>query len=244
MADDPATLSIRVVELLRASLLEITLVDPPRGEIQATASLLETARVPMEVTARESGASPLPSPRPGVERSVGLRVSLGLGVSVLASPGELSPFPALFASGGLFASRLLHLGAFGALPLAAVKQRALEGTSEARVSTMGLEARLEPWRFAVRPTLAAGVAFTVLSVAGRGVRPMFRDGRDTEVSFGPHLRPGFALQLTGGIFLRGEATLGIVTRPIIVEYAGREVARWGRTWGAGALLLETRMGEQ
>src|SRR5262245_34947819 len=57
-ADQVARLALRAVELLRASLLELALPDAPRGDVEASAALLETARVPP----RASPAGPVAVP--------------------------------------------------------------------------------------------------------------------------------------------------------------------------------------
>ncbi|WP_437958418.1 hypothetical protein WME76_01335 [Sorangium sp. So ce119] len=76
--DRDAALALRVVELLRASLLEAALPAPPPGELPATPEIREKLRVPAPAALADA---PPPPPSPA------LRVALAPGA--LLSPGGL-----------------------------------------------------------------------------------------------------------------------------------------------------------
>lgn len=122
-----------------------------------------------------------------------------------------------------------------------MKHRATEGTSETRVTLLAGEARFEPWRLPFMPGSRAGCAVIILDTKGHGERPLFRDTGDSRVSVGPYLRPGVGLVVSQQLVIRTEIAIGLQTRPIVIDYAGRDAARWGTPWFGSSVTIEARV---
>jgi hypothetical protein len=231
-----ATLAIQVVELLRASLLELSLADPPREETTVTAGPRPTLEAPAVRASFVPPVNPRPPARP-TKPILGIEV----GPSLLYSPGGLPALAALSVSTGIFVLPSLRVGAFGLIPLGTMSNKGREGSSETRVTLVAIDLRLEPSWGSWRPSVAAGCTTAFLSTEGRGRAPLFVDSRDSRSSIGAYVRPALAFALRRGLVLRAETAVGMLTRPFSIAYAGREAARWGDPWLAASIELEARL---
>ncbi|HWO12025.1 MAG TPA: hypothetical protein VNN80_21170, partial [Polyangiaceae bacterium] len=99
-----ASLALHVVELLRASLLELKLPDAPRGDQDATPALLQASGVPptpaadpLPPTAPAPVARAAPPPLSEAPPLVPI-VALELGAAVVQASGDLEYYPALLAA--------------------------------------------------------------------------------------------------------------------------------------------------
>ncbi len=222
---DQAALGLRSVELLRASLLELALPDAPRGDIAPSPQLL--------------GAAGVPKPSPALPRRPVAAVEVGLGA--LGSTGGLPIAPALSVSISALATRVLRVGAFGLIPLNAMKHDATEGHSDTRVLLLGSDLRYELQRRSWLAQFGAGVSLTILSTEGRGSGGLYAANSATRASAGTYLRVGVGYELTRGFAVRLDAAGGMLAHPFAIDYAGREAARWGSLWLAGWLTMESRI---
>ncbi len=246
-----ATLALRAVELLRASLLELALPEARKGERAATPLLLEAAGVPEGETGEARGTrtkpaqvvpaiEPPPAPRPELHASRAT-LALELGPALIGAGGDLGPFPALFIGAGYFASPELSFGALAYLPLSGVSHRAAEGRSDSRITLLGLDAGWQPASGLLRPFARLGATAVMLRTRGQSLGLLFADAADTALTFGVAARVGGALQLLPGLCLRPQGAAGVQHRYFSIEYASRSAARWGVAWWSASLTLEAQL---
>ncbi|WP_437813982.1 hypothetical protein [Sorangium sp. So ce1078] len=204
--DRDAALALRVVELLRASLLEASLPAPPPGELPATPEIREKMRVP----------APAGEPAPA------LRFSIALGA--LLSPGGLGVSAS--ADLGLAWMPSEHVGVFvlAALPL-----------SSARIDRSHLSVDLSALfagggvRFATRegwlaPSVDLGLAVVSLWSSGRVVSSGFTGGDSAAVTVAPFARLGVALAMTPGLRLLAS----VIARGVSIQIAEHDIVTWGQ----------------
>ncbi|NUP08905.1 MAG: hypothetical protein HOW73_22890 [Polyangiaceae bacterium] len=258
------TLAIRAVELLRASLLELQLPDAPRGDVEPTPKLLDAAQVPA-IAPEKPPSEPAPaptSPKPVMPDSAPLPeatqvfrnpplVAAEIGAGVVGSPGGLPPFAALVASLGGYVAPRIRIGAFGIAPLQSMhhegtlngetNSNAPKGESETKVGVVGADVRVELLDGMWRPSVGGGVAIVILATEGVEAAPGYLSESGTIASMGAYVRPGFAFEPVPQLRLRADGVVGAQLRPLLVEYAGTEAARWGAPWFAGSLSLEARL---
>jgi hypothetical protein len=230
--EQEARLALLAVELLRASLLELALPDAPRGDLAASAALLEAARVPP----RASPTVPLAAhdPAPPI---VGIEVGLG----ALASRGGMPSNLALALSASALLGTALHVGLFALVPMNAMTIRATEGSSTTNITIVGGELRHQTLGRGWHAAIGGGAALSVFTTEGRGEAPLYRDSSATRFSGGPFLRASIGYALTRTFALRVGATAGALLRPFALEFADREVARWGVPWLSAWAATEVRL---
>jgi hypothetical protein len=232
------TIALGAVELLRASLLEVTNTpDLQHGEVAAPPVVQKIAPPPEPQT--HSSLPPI--------------------VSVAFEPTVVLGFDNVRASlGGGLAARYsftdhLALEGLAQLPIAPapVRQRA---TGEAKVSasSLGLGLSVDWNAFGVTPSLGAGMLGIWLQVNGK-----IRDNprlalRESEQLVGvpsllrlaaPYVRGGAAVQVLEHLRLRADATALYTLRAVPIRFVGEEVASWGRPSlliGAGLEVLLPR----
>lgn len=223
-----AGLSLHIVELLRASLLELSLPEAPRGDVEASPSLLEAARVP-------PSPAPVPAPAPAPSNPF---LTLEFGPAVVAAAGGLRPFAGLELGAGTYLSRRLRIGAFGIVPLGSMHHEADEGSSETQVALFGLEACFVSLPAALRPFACVGPVLALLQTRGDTQASDFDASSDTARGFGGVGSVGAGVALGYGLRLSPELDVGVLQRYFAVDYASREVARWGPWFGALMLTLQ------
>jgi hypothetical protein len=245
---DAATLAIRIAELLRATLLEVTLPPTPAADPSERSSapssetehLSETAPAP---TAQVALAASQPSQLPAAQKVRGPRstADIGLGIAVLRSVGGLGPSAALAISVGVLLVRRLRLGVFTFVPLHAIKHEAAEGSSKTRITPLGLDLGGEFFRnSSVRVSLAGGLAVAILTSDGLGTPPSFENYSARRTSVGAYLRGGLGYHFSRALALRGELTMGAQTSRFAIEYAERPVGSWGLPWFGMQIGLDAR----
>ena len=252
-----AGLALHIVELLRASLLELNLPDAPRGDVEASPSLLETARLPAPAAPPPASAAPPPAPAalppvapppaapPPVPTQPTPRapasspfLMLELGPAVVAGAGGLRPFAALEFGIATFLARRLRLGAFGLVPLGSMHHEGDEGSSETKVALVGADACFVSLPGTLRPFACAGPVFAWLETRGRAESAAFEASSGSAYGFGGSGSGGAALALSHQLWLSGELSVGVLPRYPAVDYAGDEVVRWGPWFGALMLTLQ------
>jgi hypothetical protein len=246
-ASTPATIALRAVELLRASLLEMDAPHPSRGEIAPTAELRAIAG-PVTPPAFTSSIPPIPPffppialPRgPEVAPPRWARFGAAIAPAVAGSPGGVPA--ALLVDVRL---RWMPLGRFGVsagalIPTVAGTIKTSKAAADARQGLVGGGVRVELGSpaSAWSPTLEGGFAAAWLHTQGvEASPPLIVLGR-TVFAAAPYLRAGLAFALDPRIALRADA-LGAVTLPDLrVDFVNVEVARWGRPFLAGSLGIE------
>jgi hypothetical protein len=212
--DRDAALALRVVELLRASLLEISLPVPPLGEIPA----------PPQLRAQMS----LPAPGTLVEKPApNLRFSLAPGL--LLSPGGFVPAASLTLDLAWMPSEHVGVLALAALPLSRPQVSGAPGSADLEVLFAGVGARFLFTTRASRwaPTADLGFAAVWLRSAGTG-NAGFRGGSDTNSTAAPFVRLGLAFAVTPLFRLRADVLTGVITQGTSIQLAEHQVASWGQ----------------
>ena len=207
-------LALRVVELLRASLLEIALPVLSRGEVPATPEIREKMRVP-PIATRAPDSPPT------------LRVALAPGV--LLSPGGFGASASL--SLGLDWMPTAHLGVFAlaAIPLTSAHVEGVEGSADLTILLAGGGARFalaspaSTWR----PSADIGLSAVSLRSAGTA-NPGFVASSPTAVTAAPFVRLGLSVAPTPRLRLRADVLAGLVASGVSVQFAQHEIATWGR----------------
>ncbi|MFT3764523.1 MAG: hypothetical protein QM820_03245 [Minicystis sp.] len=239
------TVALRAVELLRASLMEIDAPHPSRGEaaappeIRTIVSLPPPAPAPAPAPAfpaspAASFAPPLPPAAPPSPI-----VTIGFGPAILGSPGGLSPLSALEVDARFRIGTRVAAGITAIVPLGTATNEGLEGSARTRVALFTAEARVDLHRGArLVPTLGGGALFAWLHTDGTGRPPLYVGVSSDGFTGGPFLRPGLGVTLVPKIRLRADLLAGVAVRRLHIDFAGRDVARWGVPILAGSFGME------
>jgi len=236
---DQNALALHTVELLRASLLELELSDAPRGELEPSPSLLEAARVPP--ANRPAAAAPAVArehqePPHAAARDPFLAVEVG--AALVGAQGDFGPVPSLQLGLGWFVTPEWRLGALAFLPLVSARHESREGSSETRVTPLGLEGRWQLPRGRLRPFACLGVSIAYLRTRGETSSQAYEGHTDTALTVGGYAALGLGLRITDALRVGPRASVGVQQHYFIVDYADRQAARWGAWWWAGSLAFE------
>jgi hypothetical protein len=206
-SDDDATVAVRAVELVRAELEEIKRRSIARAPLE-----------PVQADVQDSEPASTPSP---------FAVDLGAGVS--ASPGGMTVAPAFVIGATWWAFD--HAGA-GALVIGSPFPSQVEGD----------EGRAHVWSglagggVVLSPTspdamwhvrLETGLAACWLHMEG-SAQPGYVDGSETLVAGAMYVRPGLSLRLSRVVALQLAVVAAATVPRVVVSFAGREAASWGR----------------
>lgn len=240
-------LAIHIVELLRASLLELELADAPRGDLPPSPELLEASQVlivPKAAPASgvEAAAAPVPNAAPldaAANNGASVVGALGieLGAAWLKGAGDIESYPALQAALQVFLARDLRLGLVGLLPLGSADHVSATGRSQNRVTWLGLEGAWQGLDGAWRPFVGLGLGAAVLETRGTASTTEFEGETNRAVTAGALVRAGLGVQLTKHLQMKPQATIGVQSRYFAIDYGDRASARWGPWWGALSLAL-------
>ncbi|MEP7125630.1 MAG: hypothetical protein ABJE95_32165 [Byssovorax sp.] len=207
-------LALRVVELLRASLLEITLPTPSRGEVPATPEIREKMSVP------EPAPSPPRSPPT-------LRLALAPGL--LLSPGGFGASASLTLGLDWMPSDHLGVCALAAIPLTSARISNAAGSADLTVVLAGGGARflfLSP-ESAWSPSADVGLLAVSLHSAGIA-NAGFVASSPSAVTAAPFARLGLAFAPVPTLRLRADVLAGVVVPAVAINFAAREIATWGQ----------------
>ena len=229
--DRDATIALRTVELLRASLMEVDAPHPPRGDTPAPAEIRTMAGLPPPAVLAD---------RPDSEAQRAPRFALAVAPAMIAGPGGLAPMAALAVDARAFVHPRVGVGVSAFLPLSAARLDANEGTSTSRVFIVSADAFAHFASPGARwdPTLAVGVAGIVLHTEGVASSPSWLGVRSDSASFGMFLRPGISVALGDRLRLRTDVVTGLALPRFALDYVGRSVATWGWPFFVGSLGLE------
>jgi hypothetical protein len=212
--DRDAALALRVVELLRASLLEVTLPAPSRGEVPATPEIREKIGVP-----EQKALAPSSPPA--------LRFSLAPGL--LLSPGGFGASASLDLGIDWMPSEHAGVIALAAIPLTSARIEGTQGSVDLTVLLAGGGAR---FLFTTReslwgPTMDLGVMAVSLRSAGTASAG-FVASAPSAVTAAPFARLGLSFELTRSFRLRADVLAGVVAQGVSIRFAQHEIATWGK----------------
>jgi hypothetical protein len=240
--DSDSVIALRTVELLRASLLELELGHPPRGEVTATPDVLQTVKTRAPEAEREVRHTPSAAVR-AERRALGEDAILaGVGASVLTHFGQVAMVPGVTATALFQPTQRVAVGLWAGVPLGSSNLAAEEGSAEIWSSVFGTIFRIAPLTpgAVLEPSLGVGGSVLFLRVEGVEASPNFVTDAEQLMAAGPHGELGCALRVVRGLTLRLDLrALAAFPRPI-VEFVGREVASLGRPFVALTLGLEYR----
>lgn len=215
-SDDADLVAICAVEMLRATLMEIALPHPSRGEIAPSPAVRALVR-------------------PDRSRfAVRIASAVGFG-----GPGALGPVEQIgLCLIGAVRPRL-RLGLDGFIPLIDATVTGPEGRAEVGLWLLGafVEGSLTDPSARVDVIVGGGAWFSVLSMTGGAVAPYV--ARSVQVkTLATHLDLGARARLARRVALVVRLSGAVATPEAAVRFAGRNVASWGRPFALGALLLE------
>jgi hypothetical protein len=207
-------LALRVVELLRASLLEIALPIPSRGEVPATPEIREKMSISVP-----TAAAPEPPPK--------LHVALAPGV--LVSPGGFGASASLAIGLDWMPSDHVGVFALAAIPLTSAHVVGAEGSADLTILLAGGGAR---FGFAspastVWPSLDIGLCAVSLRSVGTASAG-FVASSPSAVAASPFARLGLSVAPTARLRLRADVLAGVVAPGVSIQFARHEIATWGR----------------
>ncbi|WP_437554015.1 hypothetical protein WME97_20070 [Sorangium sp. So ce367] len=251
MADDPATVAVRAVELLRASLLDVRSPRPSQGEVEAdpearaVVDMQETppARPVAAARPRADGASrppPPPAPGPGAIRSTPMTFGVGAAPAILWSAGGVPATPMLDVSGYAMIRSRLGLSAFVQIPLASASREGKEGTRHTRIAlaALGVRVPLGPTDAAWLPSAGAGLAAAWLHVEGEGRSPRYAGRSEDAYAVATYLRAGLSFAPTPHLRISEHLLAGIAVPRLVIDAAGRATDTWGRPFLGASLGVE------
>ncbi|XXX72794.1 hypothetical protein WMF30_34610 [Sorangium sp. So ce134] len=266
LADDPPTVAIRAVELLRASLLEERSPEPSRGELAAdpeariavdaprpppagpapVAAAPRPPARPAPVAAarpRVGGASRAPAPPPpgpGATRSAPATFGVGAAPGLLWSAGGLPASPMVDVSGYAMIGSRLGLSSFVQIPLSSADREGKEGTRRARVAlaALGVRVPLGPIDAAWLPSVGAGLAAAWLHVEGEGRSPEYAGRSEDALAVAPYLRAGISFAPIPRLRISEHFLAGIAVPRVAIDAAGRAADTWGRPFLGASLGVE------
>jgi hypothetical protein len=206
-------LALRVVELLRASLLEIALPVPSRGEVPATPEIVEKMSVSLP-KAVEVAAPP--------------RWRLSLAPGLLLSPGGFGGSASLALGLDWMPSDHVGVFALAAIPLTGAHIARPQGSADLTILLAGGGVRFLPASAtsAWIPSIDLGLAAVSLRSAGTA-NPGFVASSPSAVTAAPFARLGLAFAPLPRLRLRADVLAGLATPGITVQFAQHEIATWG-----------------
>jgi hypothetical protein len=234
IADDPrspsasATIALRVVELLRASLMELDAPRAPPGEVTPPAA----AR---EMIAPARPAPPVAAP-PAPPRSL---ASLELGPALLLSPGGVRPEGALLAAAHLFPQGRLGASLFVIAPAIPGSAAGPEGTASLHLGFLGvgLRALLASPEARWAPSIGAGFSALWVRYLGKPANGYVGFSGDVFTA-APYLRAGTSVAITPRFRLRADVLGGAALRRPMVRFGDRLAAVWGAPFFAPSVAAE------
>jgi hypothetical protein len=229
------TIAVGTVELLRASLLEVT-VEPetPHGEVPPPAVVTRLVEVPRKPLAQLTRTPE----RPVFGLSLGPALDAGLG-----APG-FGPSLGLEVGARWQSETAWGLEALGAMPLRSVTvERDKPGSAELRLYRAALGATWSVTGRPVVPVVGLGLALVRLESAQVRPNPDYQTETADAWAVAPRLSGGLGVELGRYLRLRGDVGLLVAPRPVTVRLPRasgglEEVARWGQPGVTASLALE------
>jgi hypothetical protein len=231
-ASRDATIALRVVELLRASLMELDAMRPPQGEIEPPPLIRELMAPPRLPSPAPPKSATLPAPTPPA-------LSVELGPAALLSTGGFSPSGLVSAAVHYRPAEPFGASLVALIPIVPASVSGPEGATTARVGLLGVGLRgtwTSPdsrWT----PTLGGGLAALWQHFEGQP-SARFVGTSVNLFSVAPYLRAGLGLTVLPRLRIRADALVGASLPPTLVQFSGRLAATWGVPFVAPTLGLE------
>jgi hypothetical protein len=224
-----ATIALRVVELLRASLMELDAPRAPEGEVRPPPLIRRWMTPPATPAASPAESPPALAPT----------FSLELGPALVLSPGGLSPAGDLNAAVHLRPAEGLGASVVALIPVVPSLVRGPEGVTAARIGLLGAAFR---WVFASpgsawAPTAGAGLTLIWLHLDSAPA-PGFTGTSANLVTFAAFARVGLGVTIVPRLRLRADVLGGLVNARPVVKFGDRTAAVWGNPFVAPTLGLE------
>ena len=236
-ASRDATVALRVVELLRASLMELDAAGPPQGDMETPPMIRELMAPPRITAPIVAQTVSLPEPTPPA-------FSIELGPAAVLSPGGFSP-GGFSPSGAVSAAVYYHpsepfgVNLIAMIPIVPATVSGLEGATTARIGLVGGGPRgtWTPAGSAWALSLGGGLAALWLHLDGQPL-PGFVGTSRNLFSAAPYLRAGLGLTVIPRLRLRADAVLGASLPLTLVKFGDRLAAVWGVPFVAPTLGVE------
>jgi hypothetical protein len=231
-ASRDATIALRVVELLRASLMELDADRPPQGEMETpplVRELMAPPRIPAAATVKISTLPPLDPPAFSIE----------LGPAAVLSPGGFGPSGAVSAAVYYHPAEPFGVNLIALIPVLPATVSGPEGATTARIGLLGggLRGTWIPAGSAWALSLGGGLAALWLHLDGQPA-PGFGGASKNLFSAAPYLRAGLGITVLPRLRLRADALLGASLPPTLVRFGERLAAVWGVPFAAPTLGVE------
>jgi hypothetical protein len=221
------TLSIRpderweteVTELLRARLLPIP--EPP----PAPKARQQEVAMHAEKPARSGGA-----------------LGLWFGPGMIFSPGGLGSLGQIWLVPSLRVRSWLELEMLLAAPISAARVSSTEGTADVRVglATLGARILLARDSWTVRPSVGIGAGMGVAKIEGSANAPLLSQS-GWVIPAVVTADAGLAIVLPWRLWLQFDLRAGVAMPRPAVDFAGRQVATWGRPFAAAVVGVGIRL---
>jgi hypothetical protein len=229
-ADDASDLlAVRVVELLRATLLESAIARQHEDEAPKP-----------EAPASNEGRATLRGRR-SVDGAPAKQLGLHLGGTMLWSPTELGPAWLPVVRAEWLAHRILHprlsFVGLGTRPQVAGR----EGNAAVQQMLASFEVALIPWpAWIIRPQLSLGTGVWRVTVDGRADWP-YEGVSYGQWAFAADAGMGVTVPLTAAVEIVGEGHSTLAIPPPVVRFAGRDVTLIGRPAVTASIALKVSL---
>jgi len=221
--DRTDAIAVRMVETLRATMLQVESPRAPPAEVAPQ---------------RESVVTPPPSPSSPPFSRWAARVTGGAGYSV----GGVGVTDHVGGSLVWRATPRLRLAIDGSFTPVLAKVAGVEGEASLGLYFAGLSfgySLLDPLAM-VRLRSGAGVWLSVMTMRGEA-RSGYVNDRASVVGAVPHADLGFDVPLSRRFAVGVGLSLGTSVPGAAVQFAGRRVATWGRPFGLAVLTVESSL---
>jgi hypothetical protein len=231
-------ISLGTVELLRASLLEVSSVTALKGDVSTPTEVKALLLPPSPTT-------PLAKPqttrldetkayRPKAYLQIGILPSVDFGVKQLTTGTSIELDLKIMSRNGWGAELL------GRSPFSAQRVHQHDGSAEIRTQQFGILGFYAPQQVQWSPTLSLGFIAANVTSDGQADAP-FRTQKQSRLRVMPALRIGIGYRFLPAVVLRTDATLGYSLAPLEIHIAGKNAADFGRPLLALGAGLEFRL---
>ena len=211
------TIALGAVELLRASLLEVT----ASYELNARGEVPPPPVVVRKLTPTPTLAPPRPKPRPVV--------AIGLVPAAALEFDRIGPGVSAVLLVRYLWSKALGMEALGLLPvLHGVVNEKGQGRASVAQSAAGLGLTYSWHERNATALFGLGMMAAQLEVVGTEARPGLDTSQDSLVLGAPYLRIGAGLRVFDAVRIRIDASVSYALRPVPIVFVRDEVASWGR----------------
>lgn len=243
----PSTSVVRAVEALRARFLELGIEPESKGEASDTATPPGSDAAPSPAAPPPNERAPKVSvqPNPKVPEAVGISTPplwLRAQGAAMISSGGLGLTPQIALGGQLSLYRRWSVGAEFWFPPVTTEVEDEAGSARVRVLFAALSAEYRAADGPIGAGLGAGVGVSRLDF--EGAPAMDYSAREANVlAWLPFVRALLSARIAGGLLLRLDAAVGPSFPRVELQFAGENVASWGRPVAFGALGLEWGVGD-